>query len=826
MKKTLLSLFYILMVATMLIGATVFAGAEETGIIPVPDIPAIDRPYKTIEELGIDYEKIDAYFPQQIEIRYEGGKVYVEDFGLSSVEIYDSGIYNYVSLELIDGYWTAELSAAPTIVHVYSYETSIDDRHLNVAYHGDGYRDHYIGLKDRVIGVDVSFAIEYGNVTVLYESGNYFYEDRYENGVLDTHGVSNREDEEGINEVLYGIDGKIRHCRLYTDGYYYYFPGQGWSSSWDAFVEGDAPEGYENIDETYFAANKPSLICAEAKGDDIVHDMPTVYCTSPSTCKNGCGYTIGEIEHHNWQMVDGKKECSLCDAVFFPDFEFIDRTYNTLEETGFPYAEIKALFPEVLTVKYEDGKYMVKDVGADIAKAYNSVDYIDIELSLVDGWWICELDEEIYNDESINLFVYFEGEIDGIYWNITYINGTVNSNDLYLFSRLDDRSVLVYYDDYDQVVSMYYVGERLYNDEYKNGALDSQEASLYVGEDHVYIEYLSDGSFESARIYINDEWYYYYPDGVWERGVEVLLTPPAGYENADVAYFESILPTTINCAHENTQEADCENPEYCLTCGIVTEGSVALGHDYDNGVITVPPTCMEMGERLFTCRHDSSHTYTIDVAIDKNAHTWNDGVVTTKPTCSAVGTKTFTCAHNSAHTKTEEVAIDKNAHAWNNGVVTTNPTCSAVGTKTFTCRHDSAHTKTEKVAIDKNAHAWNDGVVTTNPTCSADGTKTFTCRHDSAHTKTEKVNALGHAYDNACDVACNTCGEERIPAEHHSENADGKCDECGESFELSGGAIAGIAVGSAATAGFGGFSLFWFVIKKKKWSDLIGIFKK
>ena len=135
MKKIILALLSIIMLATMLIGATALVSAEETDIIPVPEVPAIDRPYKTIEELGIDYEKIDAYFPEQIEIRYEGGKVYVEDFGASSIEIYDSGIYNYVSLDLIDGYWTAELSAAPTIVYVYSYEDSNDDRLLSVAYY-------------------------------------------------------------------------------------------------------------------------------------------------------------------------------------------------------------------------------------------------------------------------------------------------------------------------------------------------------------------------------------------------------------------------------------------------------------------------------------------------------------------------------------------------------------------------------------------------------------------------------------------------------------------------------------------------------------------
>ena len=43
---------------------------------------------------------------------------------------------------------------------------------------------------------------------------------------------------------------------------------------------------------------------------------------------------------------------------------------------------------------------------------------------------------------------------------------------------------------------------------------------------------------------------------------------------------------------------------------------------------------------------------------------------------------------------------------------------------------------------------------------------------------------------------------------------------------LSTGAIAGIAIGSAATVGIGGFSLIWFVIKKKSWADLLAIFKK
>ncbi len=268
-------------------------------------------------------------------------------------------------------------------------------------------------------------------------------------------------------------------------------------------------------------------------------------------------------------------------------------------------------------------------------------------------------------------------------------------------------------------------------------------------------------------------------------------------------------------------EATCTVPSTCKRegCGH-TEGTVnENAHAWNEGAVTTNPTCSAVGKKTFTCTHNSAHTYTEDVAIDENAHAWNEGAVTTNPTCSAVGTKTYTCTHNSAHTKTEDVAIDENAHAWNEGAVTTNPTCSAVGTKTYTCTHNSAHTYTEDVAIDENAHAWNEGVVTTDPTCTEKGVKTFTCAHNSEHTYTEDVDALGHKYDNACDATCNTCGEERTPAEHIDADENHACDECGAELPkdgLSGGAIAGIVIGSLLILGGGGFALWWFVFRKKR----------
>jgi len=92
---------------------------------------------------------------------------------------------------------------------------------------------------------------------------------------------------------------------------------------------------------------------------------------------------------------------------------------------------------------------------------------------------------------------------------------------------------------------------------------------------------------------------------------------------------------------------------------------------------------------------------------------------------------------------------------------------------------------------------------------------------------------------NECD-----CTEMMNVAPHADKNGDGKCDVCGYDMSnepgtdpknpdgpdkkdgLGTGAIVGIVIGSVAVVGIGGFAIFWFVIKKKSWADLLAIFKK
>ena len=104
---------------------------------------------------------------------------------------------------------------------------------------------------------------------------------------------------------------------------------------------------------------------------------------------------------------------------------------------------------------------------------------------------------------------------------------------------------------------------------------------------------------------------------------------------------------------------------------------------------------------------------------------------------------------------------------------------------------------------------------------------------------------------------CTGCEGQQIDKTSHTDkNSDNKCDVCGRSVSissgssgttsssttgsttkptrdpknkkdgLSGGAIAGIVVGSTAVAGAGGFSAVWFGVKKKTFGDLKNAFKK
>lgn len=202
-------------------------------------------------------------------------------------------------------------------------------------------------------------------------------------------------------------------------------------------------------------------------------------------------------------------------------------------------------------------------------------------------------------------------------------------------------------------------------------------------------------------------------------------------------YDNGVVTTPATCTTEGVMTYTCTRDG-----ATKTETIPALGHKWDDGTITTAPTCETEGEKTYRCTNDGC-TETKREAVAALGHDWDNGTVTTPATCTAEGVLTYICKRDASHSKTE--AIPALGHKWDDGTITTAPTCEAEGEKTYTCKNDGSHTKTE--SIPALGHDWNDGEVTTAPTCTEDGVKTYTCKNDASHTKTETIAKLGHKWD-------------------------------------------------------------------------------
>ncbi len=86
--------------------------------------------------------------------------------------------------------------------------------------------------------------------------------------------------------------------------------------------------------------------------------------------------------------------------------------------------------------------------------------------------------------------------------------------------------------------------------------------------------------------------------------------------------------------------------------------------------------------------------------------------------------------------------------------------------------------------------------------------------------------ASGNIVSTEMNYTFKVTGETTLTAVYEDKPAGGdKINPAPEKKGLSGGAVAGIAAGSAAVAGIGGFSIFWFAVKKKSFADLIAAIK-
>ena len=289
--------------------------------------------------------------------------------------------------------------------------------------------------------------------------------------------------------------------------------------------------------------------------------------------------------------------------------------------------------------------------------------------------------------------------------------------------------------------------------------------------------------------------------------------------------------------HVYTDELDTD----CNTCGHI-RNSV---HTCGNGVKQdgKSATCTENGWKdYYKCicnKLYADEACTVEItALEewKNGdgkieagHSYGDLIEQVNATCSATGKQahyhcsvcgTFFNANQEVKTENElTIAIDANAHTY--GAWTSN----GDGTHTRVCSLNGEHKETAD--------------------CSG-GTATCTEKAICEHCNTAYGDTAQHNHGTAWESDANnhwnecSCGDKANVGTHADSDNNGKCDICDyqmgnggvpESPDepkdgLSGGAIAGIVVGSVVVLGLGGFALVWFVIKKKSFADLVAIFKK
>ena len=265
---------------------------------------------------------------------------------------------------------------------------------------------------------------------------------------------------------------------------------------------------------------------------------------------------------------------------------------------------------------------------------------------------------------------------------------------------------------------------------------------------------------------------------------------------------------TKNCSGGT---ATCENKAVCEVCG--AEYGEKLGHNYGEVKYTwTDNTCK--AERV--CKHDNTHIESETVTAT--------GTTITAATCTEKGKMKYTATFvNTAFTMQEkEVDIDFVSHTfgeWKDEIPATTEDFGTKGHKDCTVCGKHFDKDGNEITELRIAKIGTHNVV-------INGESKFYAHGESvtvtAEDKEGKVfkgwqDASGKIVSAKKSYTFKVTGETFLTAVYEDAPVAKK--------GLSGGAIAGIVIGSAAVALFGGFAIFWFAIKKKTFADLAAAIK-
>ena len=277
----------------------------------------------------------------------------------------------------------------------------------------------------------------------------------------------------------------------------------------------------------------------------------------------------------------------------------------------------------------------------------------------------------------------------------------------------------------------------------------------------------------------------------------------------------------LDKANHSGGTATCENKAVCSVCGL--EYGDKLGHDWGEIKYTwTDNTCK--AERV--CKHDSAHT-------ESETRTAT-GTVIKAATCKEKGKMKYTATfENTAFTKQEkEVDIDFAPHtfgAWKDEIPATTEDFGTKGHKDCTVcgKHFDkdggeitelriAKIGTHNVIVNGESKFYADGESVTVTAEDKEG-KEFVGWQDESG----KIVSTNKSY------TFTVSEEKTLTAVYEDKpSGGGEITPPDKKDGLSGGAIAGIVIGSVAVAGIGGFAVLWFAVKKKTFADLGALLKK
>ena len=203
-------------------------------------------------------------------------------------------------------------------------------------------------------------------------------------------------------------------------------------------------------------------------------------------------------------------------------------------------------------------------------------------------------------------------------------------------------------------------------------------------------------------------------------GCGVKLESGTEIQQTGHTWGEWIPITAPTCVQKGVEKRVCTKDE----AHVETREVNALGHDYI-GTLT-KPTCEEKGYTTYVCSR-CQDSYTGDYT-DALAHAWNEGEITIAPTCTQAGEKKYVCLNDTSHFYTEPVAAT--GHKASQSVQIENKveaTCTQSGSFEEVVYCAVCHTELSRVsqAIAALEHDYQSLV--TAPTATRPGFTTYTC---------------------------------------------------------------------------------------------------